>query len=67
MLTMTWQRVLPSRSPAMLARVCAILGGRHDREHQRYLAGAFDAAELERRERAWERDETRNGSLLGRD
>ena len=35
-------------------------------EHERYFAGAADRFELERRERAWTRRHSSDGSLLGR-
>ena len=39
---------------------------RQRRAHERYFAGSTDRFELERRERAWTRGHSSDGSLLGR-
>ena len=47
-------------------RLAAVLRRRQRGEYERILAGSADRFELERRERAWNRVQSSDGSLLGR-
>jgi hypothetical protein len=46
-------------------RLAAVRRRRQRGEHERLLAGSADRFELERRERAWNRWQSSDGSLLG--
>jgi hypothetical protein len=46
--------------------LAAAYGRRRAGEHERYFSGSSDRFELERRERAWTRGHSSDGSLLGR-
>ena len=47
-------------------RLAAVRRRSQRRDHERLLAGSTDRFELERRERAWTRWQSSDGSLLGR-
>jgi hypothetical protein len=47
-------------------RLAAVLRRRQREEYERLLAESADRFELERRERAWNRWQSSDGSLLGR-
>jgi hypothetical protein len=47
-------------------RLAAVCKRRQRGEYERLLAGSADRFELERRERAWNRWQSSDGSLLGR-
>jgi hypothetical protein len=60
-----WARAkaLATAARATRQRLMAALAGRS--EHERFLAGSVDHFDVERREREWDRWQSRNGSLLG--
>jgi hypothetical protein len=62
----TWVKVVATASRAARQGLIAALRRRRRSEHERFLAGSADHFEVERRERAWDRWQSRDGSLLGR-
>ena len=63
-----WTRVNAVATASRAARqgLIAALKRQPRSEHERFLAGSADHFEVERRERAWDRWQSRDGSLLGR-
>jgi hypothetical protein len=51
---------------ALQQRLKVVLGHPGSRQYERILADSVDRFEVERRERAWNRGDCRDGSLLGR-
>lgn len=59
-------KAVTAATRALQQRLKVALGHLNGSQHERILAGSVDRFEVERRERAWNRWHSEDGSLLGR-
>lgn len=59
-------KAVTAAARALQQRLKAALGNPSGSQFERILAGSVDRFEVERRERAWNRWHSQDGSLLGR-